>query len=387
MGRSLMVLLVMFLVAKCLLAPGKHSVYPEYAQAGRDFWAEEPESFVACQYLPCFSLAMTPLAQLPERFGQLAWALGTLAVYLTGLWAFFRSCVRPTLGGCCAYRSWLAFLACGLGVGLSSLANQQANVLLVGLLLWGAYAARERHWWLAAVCLGLPAFKVYPLALGLVFAVIYPRQLLPRLVVVVAVMLAMPFAALPAEDAWERYLWIVDYARDGTHSLRFHLVGVREWLGQRGVELSQGEFFPVQAATGLLIPVVLLLSPRDEAALERRGFVLTGLWFVTFGPSVEAPTYLLAAPALGWLLLRSWKRQAWTAFGFTLGAVLLCGPAQTSLLGREAQAWLAETRPACLVLLMAFGWQVVAAARAVARGAEAPQTPTPEGVGYKPEAP
>src|SRR5262249_9740666 len=139
------------------------------------------------------------------------------------------------------------------------------------------------------------------------------------------------------------------------------------------LELSQGEFFPIQAATGLVIPLLLLLSPRNEASLERRGFVLTCLWFVTFGPSVEGPTYLLVAPALGGLLLRAWRRQAWTAFGFVLGVVLLCGPAQTSLFGREVQEWLARTRPACLVLLMALAWQIVAAARGPLRREEAGQ--------------
>jgi hypothetical protein len=377
MARWVMVALVVFVTAKCLFAPGKHSIYPEYVQAGQDFWAEEPESFVACQYLPFFSLGMTPLVQLPARVGELVWALGTLAVYLTGLWAFFRSCVRPTLEGCCPHTSWLVFLVCSLAVGLSSLANQQANVLLVGLLLWGTYAVRERHWWLAAACLGLAMFKAYPLALGLVFAVLYPRQLLPRLAVVAAVLLAAPFAALPPAAAWERYVWILEYVRDGMHSLRFQLVGVREWLGQYGVELSQEEFFPVQAATGLIIPILLLLSSRDEAGLERRGFVLTSLWFVTFGPSVEGPTYLLVAPALGWLLLRAWRRQAWTAFGFVLGVVLLCGPAQTSLFGREIQQWLARTRPACLVLLMALAWQMAAAGRGLLRREQTQETGLP----------
>jgi hypothetical protein len=260
------------------------------------------------------------------------------------------------------------FVLCSLAVGLSSLANQQANVLLIGVLLWGTYAVRERHWWLAAVCLGMAMFKLYPLALGLVFAVLYPRQLLPRLAIVAAVLLAVPFAVLPPPAAWERYLWIVEYARDGMHALRFQLVGVREWLEQHGLELSQGEFFPAQVATGLLIPLLLLMSPRDEAGLERRGFVLTCLWFVTFGPSVEGPTYLLVAPALGWLLVRAWRREAWTAFGFVLGVVLLCGPMQTSLFGREVQWWLAQTRPSCLVLVLAFVWQMAAGAGWMVRG-------------------
>lgn len=359
MVRWLMVALVLFVVGKCLIAPGKHTVFPEYAQAGLDVWQDEPLSFVACQYLPFFSLALTPLALLPERMGQLLWALGTLAVYLSGLEVFYRACVAPTLRAEVRQWSLLVFVGCGLGVGLSSLANQQANVLIVGLLLWGTWAVCTERWWLAAVCLGLPVFKVYPLALGLVFAVLYPRPLLPRLLAVVAVLFAVPFLVLPFSDAWMRYVWIAEYAMDGTHSLRFNLVGVKEWLAQRGVVLSMAEFLPLQAATGLLIPLGLLFSRGDRAEKLQEGFVLTSLWFVTFGPSVEAPTYLLAAPALGWLLLLQWHRQAWTALGLVLGVVLLCGPAQTSLLGRDIQSWLAHTRPGCSALLILLAWQML----------------------------
>ena len=364
MTRIAVAALVLFVAGKCLLAPGKHTVYDEYAQAGLDFWSGEPVSFVARQYLPYFSLALSPLALLPERLGQLAWALSGLALYLSGLRLFFRAAVLPSLRGLDPGRAWAAFLACALLIGLPSLANEQANVLIAGLLLHGFAAVAQRRWRTAAICLGLPAFKLYPLALGLVLAVMHPRRLLPRLLAVVAGLLAVPWLALPPAEAWQRYAWIADYAQEGIHSLKYHLVGVRELLEQHGVELSLREFFPLQAAAGGAIAALLLLRQRlgdGEESLGRRAFVLVSLWFVTFGPSVEAPTYLLAAPALGWLLLRAVERRAWTAFGFVLGTAILCGPAQTSLFGIDAQRWLARTRPACLVLALAFAWQLLAA--------------------------
>ncbi|MGL4549950.1 MAG: hypothetical protein ACRC33_02080, partial [Gemmataceae bacterium] len=135
------------------------------------------------------------------------------------------------------------------------------------------------------------------------------------------------------------------------------LVGVRELLEHHGVGTTFGQFFAVQALTGALIPLVLLLDREDA---ERRALVLVSLWSVTFGPSVESPTYLLAAPALALLLLDARGRGDWVAFGFVLGVVLLCGPAQTSLFGTDAQAWMKTTRPGCVVLLIAFAWQLLA---------------------------
>ncbi|MBY0232557.1 MAG: glycosyltransferase 87 family protein, partial [Gemmataceae bacterium] len=350
--RIVIAAFAVFVAAKCLAAPGRGSVYPEYVQAGRDFWSGEPASFVARQYLPYFSLAASPLALLPPRLGQLAWAMAGLAVYFTGLRLFFRACVLPSLPGLDERRAWGAFLACGMLVGVQSLANEQANVLIAGLLMHGTAAAARQRWAAAAVCLALPMFKLYPLALGLALAALHPRRLLVPLLSCAAVLLLLPFAFLPPADAWERYAWIAAYAQEGRHSSNFVLVGVREFLQQRGVEMSFGQYFLVQALAGGIIPL-LALAGRDGS---RRTFVLVSLWFVTFGPSVEGPTYLLAAPALGWLLLRSAHGREWLAFGFVLATVLLCGPAQTSVLGVEAQRWLARSRLGCVALLGAYLW-------------------------------
>ena len=57
-------------------------------------------------------------------------------------------------------------------------------------------------------------------------------------------------------------------------------------------------FLCVQAVTGLSILGVLLRLRRrggSDDEMVWRGFVLTALWFVTFGPSVESQTFLLAA--------------------------------------------------------------------------------------------
>lgn len=346
MSRTLAIAFVVVVALKAAISPTKHTVYIEYTEAGQDIWRQEPIGFVAQQYLPFFSIALTPFAALPDRIGCPLWAVLSLAVYLTGLRAFHRAFLPTT--------SWPIFLLVGCSVGLSSLWNQQANTVIIGSLLWGTVAVRQERWWLAAVCLGLPSFKVYPLALGMVLSVLHPR-LAWHLALVVIGLVLVPFVLMSPSDALTRYYWIAEYAAEGLHSLRFTLVGVRELLGHHGIEMSFGRYFAVQAVTGALILLVLLLNRQDA---ERRAFVMVSLWFVTFGPSVEAPTYLLAAPALGLLLVDTRQRESWIAFGFVLGTIILVGPFQTSLFGRDFQRWLALTRPGCVVLLMAFLWQL-----------------------------
>lgn len=351
MTRTLMIIILVVVACKAALSPARHTVFPEYADAGRDIWTEEPLGFVARQYLPYFSIAMTPFALLPERLACPLWAVLNLAVYFTGLRAFQRTLLRE--------RGVTVFLGAGLLVGVSSLWNQQANALILGCLLWGTVAVARERWWLAAGCLALPMFKLYPLALGLVYAVFHPR-LAWRLTLVACGLVVLPIAFLGTEATLVRYGWIAEYAAEGVHSLRFNLVGVRELLARHGYDLDMRSFFLIQAFTGSLIPLVLALNPEDRL---RRGFVLTSLWFVTFGPSVEAQTYLLAAPALGLLLTELQHRRAWLAWGIVVGIAFLAGPAQTSLLGSAVQRWLAQAKPACVLLTLLWIWQMAACVR------------------------
>lgn len=348
MTRTMLLVFLLVVAVKATLSPARHSVYPEYADAGRDIWADEPLGFVARQYLPYFSIAMTPLAVLPERLGCMLWTVLQLLIYFTGLRAFQRAFVPR--------QQVATFLAVSLLVGLSSLWNQQANTFIIGCLLWGSVALVRQRWWLAALCLGLPAFKLYPLALGLVYAVFAPR-LAWRLALVVLALVLLPILFLGLEATWTRYAWIAEYAAEGVHSVRFNLVGVRELLARHGYDFEMRSFFWIQAFTGALIPLLLLVSSPENRV--RAAFLLTSLWFVTFGPSVEAQTYLLAAPALGLLLAQAQQRGAWLSWGFLLGVVLVAGPAQTSLLGSEMQRWLAQAKPACVLLTLVWLWQLL----------------------------
>ncbi|MFQ3650064.1 MAG: glycosyltransferase family 87 protein, partial [Gemmataceae bacterium] len=343
MIRLLLTVVVVVVAVKATLHPARHTVFPEYADAGRDIWTEEPLGFVARQYLPFFSIAMTPFALLPERLGCLLWAVLNLVVYFTGLRAFQRLFVPSGQAA--------SYYAAALLVGGSSLWNQQANALIAGCLLWGSVAVARERWWLAALGLGLPAFKLYPLALGLVYAAFAPR-LAWRLAVVVSTLVLLPVLFLGPEATLTRYGWIAEYAAEGVHSLRFNLVGVRELLMRHGYWFDVHGFFFIQAFTGAWILIALFVTPTSERL--QRGYVLTSLWFVTFGPSVEAQTYLLAAPTLGWLLAESQQRGAWLIWGFLVGVGLVAGPAQTSLLGSETQEWLAQAKPACVLLTLSW---------------------------------
>jgi hypothetical protein len=96
----------------------------------------------------------------------------------------------PCTGGfatACPSRSVLTFAA-------GNLNNGQTNAVITAMLLLAALACACKRWNLAAACLVIASLlKVYPLAFGLLLALIYPRQLVPRLITGLAIGLAIPF--------------------------------------------------------------------------------------------------------------------------------------------------------------------------------------------------
>src|SRR5207237_4342299 len=81
-----------------------------------------------------------------------------------------------------------------LPLSLGSLHNGQPNTLIIGLLLAALAGCAGERWNLAAACLALAtALKIYPLALGLLLAVLYPRRLAPRLLLALVLAGLLPF--------------------------------------------------------------------------------------------------------------------------------------------------------------------------------------------------
>src|SRR5581483_10338337 len=132
----------------------------------------------------------TPFALLPDGPGGALWRCANVVALLAALGWWGRAVLPRAVS-----RNELALLSLlVLPMALPSMNNGQVNLLVTGLLLATVAAVAEKRWNLASACIGL-AFvcKLYPLALGLVLVVLYPRQLAGRLVLVLAALFAVPF--------------------------------------------------------------------------------------------------------------------------------------------------------------------------------------------------
>src|SRR5436305_6426318 len=84
--------------------------------------------------------------------------------------------------------------------------NGQSNVLVMGLILAALAGAAEGRWNLASACIAAAClFKVYPIAVGLLLVVIYPRPLAGRLALALAAGIALPLLLQRPAYAADQY--------------------------------------------------------------------------------------------------------------------------------------------------------------------------------------
>src|SRR5262245_49755812 len=180
------VLVIGVAALRALAWPRTHSVYPIFAQAARNWQEGQPLYAQAAptagawdvfRYSPLVAAALTPLSWLPDPAGGVLWRLINAGALLGGIFWFSRAVLLVFAGN----RRGLLFLLV-LPLAAGNLNNGQSNPLVLGLVLGAVAAAAERRWNLSAGCLALGClFKIYPLAVGLLLVVVYPRRLGLRL--------------------------------------------------------------------------------------------------------------------------------------------------------------------------------------------------------------
>jgi hypothetical protein len=206
------------------------------------------------------------------------------------------------------------FVVAGV-LALGSLNNGQPNPLVIGLLLCCLAAAADGWWKTAAACVGLAcALKVYPLALGLLLAVAYPRRFAGWLLAALVLALLLPYA-LGNRDYVTRQttLWIARLVNEDARRSWPLEISYRDlWLLVRVTGLdrwvSSGGYLAVQliAAAGCAV-----LTAAGRLRGWQQGQVLLGVlalgscWMIVCGPATESCTYILLAPALAWAVIRA----------------------------------------------------------------------------------
>jgi hypothetical protein len=289
---------------RVLLRPQAMTVYVIFADAARRWWAGESlytETASIYRYSPLVTVLFSPFALLPDRWGGLIWRAVNVAVYF-GAFAWWLRTLVPQVNNR-AQRAALFLLLIPLSVG--SINNGQSNPLIIGLLLAGLTAAYRERWNLAAGCLALAClFKGYPLAVGLLLALVYPRRFAWRLPLALGIGLALPFLMQSPDYVASQYNgWWLHMVNENRQAqsidqwyrdfrLLCHVLHIP--LGARAYQIIQ--LLTAAACAGICLTANHVRW--DKSRILRLVLGLACCWMTVFGSAAESSTYILLAPAL-----------------------------------------------------------------------------------------
>jgi len=317
---------------RAFLFPTNHTVYHNYANAGRN-WIQGTDTYdlqrdaqsavvtrmSGYRYSPLVTVLFVPFSALPDGLGGALWRLLNFVCFFAAFAWYIREVLpgADSLGKKGLAALWLLILPLSLG----SMNNGQANVLLMALLLAAGVAAVRDRWNLTTLFLAGACFlKIYPLAIALLMLLIYPRKLGWRFALALALGVALPFALQNPGYVWGQYdNWLQLLSRDD----------------RRDFPLNQGyrDFLLLTRFFGLTLPSKIYLAIQLAAAAAVAGVCLRGRflnwpkqhliqtllalgcsWMVVFGPSTESSTFILIAPALAWALVDAFyfARPTWS---------------------------------------------------------------------------
>ncbi|MDB5173383.1 MAG: hypothetical protein JWN51_2156 [Phycisphaerales bacterium] len=264
------------------------------------------------RYLPITAIAFVPLSYLPMAVGEVVWRVFLAALSLGALWW----CCRLGLPRPLARRDWPIIFLLVLFAFTGCLNNGQSSCIVIGCMLAAIACVTTERWTLAALCMACATLlKIYPLSLGLLLAVAWPRRFAWRYALMLALGLALPFLLRPG--AWimeehRRWLWhlLNDAIQPETihqwdHDVRLLLVRVAH------LRLSPHAFVAIELAAGALIGAVCIGGIRARWSTRRLLTRMLGLsvcWMTVLGQATEPSTYVLVAPTLAWAMWESTLR-------------------------------------------------------------------------------
>jgi hypothetical protein len=331
-----------------------HDVFATYADAGRRWSSSLPlytytRGFV---YSPLVAAFFAPFSWLPISLGSVLWRLVNAAIFVGAIFWWLKAEITDRIP---ESSYWLVFLLV-LPLALGNFNNGQVNPMIIGLLMLAILAAHQKRWILSAVALGFSAYlKIYPLSVGLLLVLLYPRQLGWRLALILILMGAASFVLQRPGYVLEQYQrWFHTRAADDR---RLNMdIAPRDFamiLRLLHVNLSAQATLLLQMTAGAGAAAICLFG-RFKKWSEQRLLICvftTGTcWMLLFGPTTEDATYAMIAPALAFATVQAFhqKTPLWMRF-------LVCGSFAFLLLGLILNAFFGLKKTPLTMSVQPFG--------------------------------
>ena len=287
-----------------MVAPHQNSVFLVFRDAGRAWLAGQPLYSHVGKYLysPLAAALFAPFALMPDWAASALWRLAIGLAYLFAVIIWFRRYESSSYSSSSSSSSVPTALALLLPLSIGNLNNGQASPLIIALLICACLAVLDERWTLCAGCIAIATFfKIYPLAIGLLLAVIEPRKLTWRLVLGILILgslslvLQRPTYVISQYGDWWRSLG-ADQRRVSTE-----LGSWRDaWLLLRiaHIPITVGAYAILQATAALAGAIYCWWRSKhwSRGAAVWSAFGVGCLWITLFGPSTELATYIFLAP-------------------------------------------------------------------------------------------
>jgi Glycosyltransferase family 87 len=331
-----------------------HDVFGTYADAGRKWTASQPlysytRGFV---YSPLVAAFFAPFSWLPNSLGSVLWRLLNAALFVGAIFWWLKSEISSRIP---ESSYWLVFLLI-LPLSLGNFNNGQVNPMIIGLLMVAILAAYEERWTLAAFAVAFSTYlKIYPLSVGLLLVLLYPRQLGWRLALALILMGAVSFILQRPAYVLEQYQrWFSTRAADDR---RMNMdIAPRDFamiLRLLHIHLSAHMVLVLQLFAGAgaaALCVVGRLRKWSEKRLLTCVFSTGTCWMLLFGPATEDATYAMIAPVLAFALVQALyqKTLSWMR-------VLVCTSFALLLVGLILNAFFSLKKTPALMSVQPFG--------------------------------
>ncbi|MEQ1850891.1 MAG: glycosyltransferase family 87 protein [Chthoniobacteraceae bacterium] len=356
----LWVVVITILLVRSILKPGSGTVFPIFYTAGGRWLQAENLYQGGTDYLysPLIAAFFAPFSLLPMWAANLAWRALNIALYLGAVRLWLRrgtSRIPPA-------NEVVVFLLL-LPLSIGSLNNAQSNPLLIAIIMGALVAARSGRWALSALCVGLITYlKIYPLAVGLLLVVLFPKKLGWRLAVALVALGALSFVLQKPSYVLEQYRnWAATRSVDERHyDIMNRPRDLWTLLYACGIELNLRLYFLVQILGGAAIAALCVFGRWRQWATDRlltAVFTLVTSWMLLLGPATESATYIILAPAICLATVEAFSRPfpRWMrTLAVTAVSILIGGAAFIAWAGRRRDLYSMSIQQFGTVLFVIF---------------------------------
>ena len=318
----LWITLLISLVAKSIVVPGKQSVFGVYV-AGVEHWYNNLSLYQKYpgidyfRYAPSALFIFAPFVHLGYICGPITW--GCFSVF-----ALFFACKRMAGKFWPSDKLWAMGSIFCLLCALSGLWNHQSNALIGCLLVLGSLELFEnnlsRSAFLFAIALVL---KTTVLPVVFLIIVLKPYSMIIRVMIFASFFAFLPYLTKQPEvvnwqySEWARHLLETSDRRwPGYRDFWFTILSVAEWFRSSQFNPGFWDCSPpflykiLQMVSGLFCLFLCIqwksLQPKDWYP---RTLSLGLAWLMVFGPATELPTYGLIAPMFCWAFVEEFLKE------------------------------------------------------------------------------